>query len=132
MQSIGIDPKLIEEFEKEYCVMIFSYGWEDKAELIGDMEDKLIMKVEEEHPVLVWGVMQEVENIGREDDDRYTNYLLFVSEDKTKWEKERQELLNMEPEIYNAILYDESEPEYLGFMHKKIAMTKSNHPYVTL
>lgn len=124
MRIAGLPQSHIDSFIKDNIIQAFISPSGDIKESDRDGDDGWDRYVDE-YGGYPWGIIEE----GSQDANGngwLDFYILFVSEDPQEWEKEREELLAMEPTMfrvgYNPTRYpDDVEEE---FIRKKIRLTE--------
>ena len=124
MKFIGLKQEYIDAFEKTDGYEIFNFWsrWikDVEPEPIDEDEETAIAEFESVNSAIVWAVVHELVTEDGEDWDGY--HLLFVSKDKSKWEKERKELMEMKPTVYFKCISSETNTINRCFCDYKIAV----------
>lgn len=99
MKMIGIGQEYIDAFLNNEITTFWNKWIEDTIpDLITEHEECSIVKFENMRPVVVWALIHNTDVQEGEEWDFYS--MLFVSDDKDNWEKERKDLIDMNPTVY--------------------------------
>lgn len=115
MKLIGLDQDYIDAFLNNEITAFWNKGIEGtRPDIITDAEECAIVQFENIRPVVVWAV---IHDMGIEEGMEWDYYhLLFVSDDKEKWEEERGELLAMKPTVYCCAEETDHHHEYAEYV----------------
>lgn len=123
MKLIGIDQDYIDAFINNEIITFWNKWIEDtQPDLITEAEECSIIQFENVRPVVVWAI---IHDMGMEEGLELDYYhLLFVSDDKGKWEDERRELLAMKPTVYCCAEESDHRHEYADYVTISISVEK--------
>ena len=121
MKMIGIGQGYIDAFLNNE-ITTFWYKWIDGElpDLITEREDCSIVELENRRRSVTWAIIHTVDVQVGDEWDFYC--LLFVSEEKDKWEKERKELMDMNPTVFCDAVSVDSIHEFGDFVKIKISV----------
>ena len=121
MKMIGIGQGYIYAFLNNELTT-FWYKWIDGElpDLITEREDCSIVELEKRMRAVTWALIHTTDNQVGVEWDFYC--LLFVSEEKDKWEKERKELMDMNPTVFCDAVSVDSIHEFGDFVKIKISV----------
>ena len=126
MKTLGFPQQYIDEFKEGFLHTFLSPSGKDR--LMDEYENDVIRDAYEHHyNGYTWALIKN-EGTGLDTEMREWDeyYVLFVSDDHLNWEKERQELFEMEPTMFLVSYPIMPDPyTFVGeFVKKKIRLTE--------